>query len=220
MASALVTFGAMTELWQSCYGAARGGGADVPDVRKIEDFIQKKATSAQVFECLRPLGESFLDLVLGLSPGSIGAEQAVRDVLCFFPKFFRVNSISQLSVSMANQLNRACQETHFLGLASHLILSNHPCRNRIESIDKDYLYSKFLEVSGMADAKMRSYNKDLNRIPEAVFLLQFKKTVEPVLKHDMKVGFWKMGKLRAHFRNIFFAGTMLGMLADTLAAET
>jgi|GEM_PF-5168868 hypothetical protein len=220
MASEQLTFDAMVELWQSCYRAARGGGDDVPDVRKTADFIQKKTTSAQVFECLRPLGDSFLNLVLGLSSGNIGAERVVRSVLCFFPKFFNVDSVSQLPDLTANQLNHACQEMYFLGLTSHLILFNHPSRNRIELLNRDNLYSKFLEVAGMADAKMRAYNKDSNGIPEAVFLVQFKTVIEPVLKHDIKIGHWEMGKLRSHFRNIYFAGTILGMLADIQAAET
>jgi hypothetical protein len=209
----------MSDLWQARYRAVRGGGPDIPDVRETEDFIQKKTESEQVFQCLRPLGESFLSLLKGLSPGATGAERVVRGVLCFFPKFFRVDSISQLPSSASAQLNDAIDKTHLLGLASHLILFKHPHRHRIESVDKVWLYSNFLELSGAADAEMRSYNKDVHGIPEAVFQEQFREGVEPVLKNDLKIGFWKMGKLRSHFRNIFFAGVILGVLADTHAAE-
>jgi hypothetical protein len=219
MKPASSTFETFADLWQVRYRAARGGEPDVPDVRETEDFIQKKSESEQVFQCLRPLGESFLNLVKGFSPGVSNAERAVRGVLCFFPKFFRVGSISQLPSSTSAQLSDATDETHLLGLASHLILFNHPHRHRIESVDKVYLYSKFLEVCGAADAEMRSYNKDVHGIPEAVFQDQFREAVEPMLKNDLKIGFWKMGKLRSHFRNIFFAGTILGVLADTHAAE-
>ena len=219
MASTPVTFGCMSDLWQSRYRAARGGGSDVPDVRETDDFIEKKSESEQVYEYLSPLGESFLSLIKGLSVGATGTERVVQSVLCFFPKFFSVETISQLPESTASQLSDAIDQTHFLGLASHLILFNYPHRHAIESLDRNQLYYKFLEVSGKADAEMRPYNRNVNGIPEAVFQEQFSKTVEPLLKNELKVGFWKMGKLRSHFRNIFFAGTILGVLADTQTSE-
>lgn len=219
MASTPVTFGSMSDLWQSRYRAARGGGSDVPDVRETDDFIQKKSESEQIYEYLSPLGESFLSLVKGLSAGASDDERAMRSALCFFSKFFSVETISQLPESTAGKLSDAIDETHFLGLASHLILFNHPYRHRIESLDRNQLYSKFLKVSWKADAEMRPYNKNLNGIPEAVFQQQFSESVESLLKNELKVGFWKMGKLRSHFRNIFFAGTILGVVADTQASE-
>lgn len=219
MASTPVTFGSMSDLWQSRYRSARSGGSDVPDVRETDDFIQKKSESEQVYEYLSPLGESFLSLLKGLSVGASGVERAMQSALCFFAKFFSVETISQLPESTADQLSEAIDETHFLGLASHLILFNHPHRHRIASLDRNQLYSKFLKVSGKADVEMRPYNKNLNGIPEAVFQQQFSESVEPLLKNELKVGFWKMGKLRSHFRNIFFAGTILGVLADTQASE-
>jgi len=219
MSSTPVTFGFMSDLWQSRYRSARGGGSDVPDVRETDDFIEKKSESERVYVYLSPLGESLLSLIKGLSAGATGVERAVQSVLCFFPKFFRVETISQLPESTARQLIDAIDQTHFLGLASHLVLCNHPHRHEIESLDRSQLYYKFLKVSGKADAEMRAYNKNLNGIPEAVFQQQFRESVEPLLKNELKVGFWKMGKLRSHFRNIFFAGTILGVLADTQASE-
>ena len=209
----------MSDLWQSYYRADRGGRADVPDLRETDDFKEKKSESEKVYEYLNPLGESFLSLIKGLSVNTTGTERAVQSVLCFFPKFFRVETIIELPVLTANQLSDTIDNTHSLGLTSHLILFNHPHRRAIESLDTNQLYSTFLEVSGKADAEMRPYNKNVNGIPEAVFKEQFSETVEPLLKNELKINFWKMGKLRSHFRNIFFAGTILGVLADTQASE-
>ena len=193
MAPTPVTFSSMSDLWQSRYQAARGGGSDVPDLRKTDDFIQNKSESELVYEYLSPLGESFLSLIKGLSAGASSAERAVQSVVCFFPKFFRVETISQLPETTAGQLSDVIDETHFLGLASHLILTHHTHRHRIASLDRNQFYSKFSEVSAIADVEMRPYNKNLNGMPEAVFRQQFGESVEPLLKNELKVGFWKMG---------------------------
>lgn len=219
MSVARIQFDSMTDVWQERYRKARGGGADVPDVRKTEDFIQMKDELNSVFETLKPLGESFLGLIKGLSPGVTGPKRAVRGVLCFFPKFMGVQSISDLPTQKAKRVARVIDETYFLGLASHLILFNHPCRHGIPGLDTNQLYQKFLEVSGAADAAMRPYKKNLHGMPEDIFQAQFTGQVEPMMKAEFSIGFWKMGKVRSHFRNLFFAGTILGVLADTQASE-
>lgn len=217
MVSHTITFMSMVDLWQSYYQKARGGGKDIPDVRATEDFIQRIPESEEVFNCLSPYGKSFLELVKGLSSDVTILEGIVKDVLCFFPKFFRVESISQLQSYTYVNLDKAIDQTHFLGLCSHLILCTHTHRHRIKLIDFNYLYNQFLKVSGEADVQMRSYDMDVNGITKAIFKEHFSLSVEPVLRRDLGVGFWKMGKLRSHFGNLFFTGSLLGMLADTQA---
>jgi hypothetical protein len=218
MTVAGIQFDSMADLWQDRYREARGGGSDVPDVRNTEDFMLKKNESNSVFERLKPLGESFVGLVKGLSPGVTGPERVVRAVLCFFPKFLRAQCISDLPNHKAKQLSFVIDQTFFLGLASHLILFNHPSRHLISGLDTNRVYPKFLEASGKADVVMRPYSKDLHGLPEDIFQAHFTSQVEPLMKRDFFIGFWKMGKVRSHFRNLFFAGTILGVLADTQAS--
>ena len=218
MTTASIQFDSMADLWQERYREARGEGSDVPDVRRTDDFMLKKKTSNSVFERLKPLGESFVGLVKGLSPGLTGPEGVVRAILCFFPKFLGVQCISDLPDHKAKQLSCVIDQTFFLGLASHLILFNHPSRHVISGLDTNRLYKKFLEVSGRADAALRPYSRDLHGMPEDIFQVQFARQVEPLMKREFCIGFWKMGKVRSHFRNLFFAGTILGVLADTEAS--
>lgn len=219
MTIASIQFDSMADLWQERYSEARGESSDVPDGRKTEDFTLKKNESNSAFERLKPLGESFVGLVKGLSPGVTGPERVVRAVLCFFPKYLGVQCISDLPDHKAKQLSSVIDQTFFLGLASHFILFNHPSRYVISGLDTNRLYPKFLEVSGRADAEMRPYSKDLHGMPEDIFRAQFASQVEPLMKRDFSIGFWKMGKVRSHFRNLFFAGTILGVLADTQASK-
>lgn len=219
MSVAPVKFDSMVEVWQERYREARGGDTDAPDVRKTEDFIQKKDASNAVFKKLKPLGESFLSLVKGLSPGSTDSERAVREALCFFPKFMQIQSIADLPDKKAKRVSHVIDETYFLGLASHLILYNNHYRHFIPGLNTNNLYQKFLEVSGVADAKMSPYNKDLHGMPEDIFREQFTGQVEPLMQEEFSIGFLKMGKVRSHFRNLFFAGIILGVLADTQASE-
>jgi hypothetical protein len=213
-----IQFDSMADLWQELYREVRGEGSDVPDVRKTEDFMLKKNETNSVFDRLKPLGESFVGLVKGLSPGINDPERAVRDVLCFFPKFMEVQCVFDLPVHKAEQLSSVIDQTFFLGLSSHLILFNHPSRHLIFGLDTSHLYQKFLEVAGRADAEMRPYSKDLHGMPEDIFQAQFASQVEPLMKGSFSIGFWEMGKVRSHFRNLFFAGIILGVLADTQAS--
>jgi hypothetical protein len=214
-----VQFDSMAEVWQERYRDVRGRGVVVTDVRQSDDFIHKRGESNTVFETLRPLGESFLSLVKGLLPGVTGPERTARGVLCFFPKFMGVRSITDLPGQTAERVGHVIDETYSLGLASHLILFNHSRRHGIPKLNTILLYQKFLVFAGAADAQMRQYNRNRYSMPGDIFQVQFTGHVEPLMKAEFSIGFLKMGKIRLHFRNLFFAGILLGLIADTEVSE-
>jgi hypothetical protein len=213
------TFESITELWKERYREARNGKSDIVDVRKTEDFVNKHEISESSFMALRNTGESYLSLVKGISPGNTCAENAVRKDLCFFPRLLKVETVNDLPPARGKITNAIIDETFFLGLASHLIISDHPHRHKINRLKKECLYLDFLEACRSADKDLRIYDKDMNGIPGDIFKEQFARHVEPLFAREFSVGFWKMGKIRSNFRNIFFGGIALGVLSDSNAEE-
>jgi len=43
---------------------------------------------------------------------------------------------------------------------------------------------------------------------------RYSSTCEPLLKNEMRVGFFKRGMCKAFFRNIYWAGALLGVQYD------
>lgn len=214
-----VTFEAMTALWQTRYREARNGRSKFQDVRQTADYIEKLEVSRSSFAALKTIGESYLRLVKGISPGLTRTEDLVSGKVCLFRHVLNVESVAQLPNETGEHAAEILDETFFLGLAGHLILSEHPHRYKIFGMAKEGLYLDFLEASRFADKDMREYNQDLNGLPGDIFKEQCARRVEPLFTREFSVGFWKMGKVRASFRNIFFGGVALGVLSDGHAEE-
>jgi predicted Zn finger-like uncharacterized protein len=213
------TFESMTELWQERYREAGNGRSDMVDVRKTEDFINKYEVSDSSFVALKDIGESYLKLVKGVSTGNNHVENSVSRALCFFPRLIKVETVNNLPPAWAKITNTVIDETFFLGLASHLIISDHPHRYKIYGMEKESLYLDFLKACGSAARDMKEYNRDMKGIPGDIFKEQFARQVEPLFAGEFSIGFWKMGKIRANFKNIFFGGVVLGVLSDGYADE-
>ena len=213
------TLESMTGLWQTRYREARNGRSDFVDVTKTADYFRKLEVSRSSFTALKDIGESYLRLVKGISPGLTHTEDLVSGKICLFRHVLNVESVDKLPSEKGKLANEVIDETFFLGLAGHLILSEHPHRHKIYGMAKEGLYLDFLEACRFADKDMREYNKDLNGLPGDIFKEQCARRVEPFFTREFSVGFWKMGKVRASFRNIFFGGVALGVLSDGHAEE-
>jgi predicted Zn finger-like uncharacterized protein len=213
------TFESMTELWETRYREARNDKSEFADLRKQEAFINKYEVSDGAFSSLTEMGEAYLRLIKGITSGNTYKEEIVSKNLCFFPMLLRVETVNHLPPAWAKITNTVIDETFFLGLASHLIISDHPHRHKICRMEKEGLYLDFLEACGSADRDMKEYNKDMSGVPGVIFKEQFARQVEPLFSGEFSVGFWKMGKVRSCFRNIFFSGVALGLLSDGHAEE-
>jgi hypothetical protein len=212
-----MTFSAMIDMWQDRYHGARAG-MDVVKVRQSDEFIQKQQHLEIEFNALQPLSERFLSLVLGRNRGRTAVEQAAGASLCFFPRLFGIATVDDLPAAMVGKLSATLQDSFFLGMACHFVLQNHPSRPRIKEVNLTALFEDFLKESISAEIKMGAYNKSVNNIPRDIFDVQYT-MVAPIVKDDLRVGFWKRGKVRSNYHNVFCSGILLPMMTEIRASN-
>jgi len=58
------------------------------------------------------------------------------------------------------------------------------------------------------------YQGEGGRMAKDLFDNRYSSTCEPLLKNEMMVGFFKRGMCKAFFRNIYWAGALLGVQYD------
>ncbi len=204
-------------MWHDCYQRARTG-IDVVDVRQSDEYIQKRQQIENEYSVLELCSNRFLSLVFGRDPGHTVVEQAAGASLCFFSRVFGVATVDGFPAPIAEALTTSLRDTFFLGMASHFVLQNHPSRSRINEVQVNVLFEEFLRESISAEMKMRSYIKAANNIPKDIFEVQYG-TIEPMIKNDLRVGFWKRGKVRSNYNNVFCSGILLPMLAELTASN-
>jgi hypothetical protein len=212
-----MTFSAMIDMWQDRYQSARAQ-VDVVKVRQSNEFIQNKPQLEIEFSTLLPLSERFLSLVVGRDRGQTAVEQAAGASLCFFPRLFGIATVDDLAAPLAGKLSDTLQDSFFLGMACHFVLQNHPGRPRLREVNLTALFEDFLKESISAEMKMGAYNESSNNIPRDIFDVQYT-MVEPMFKDYLRVGFWKRGKVRSNYHNVFCSGILLPMMSEIRASN-
>ena len=211
------TFRSLIDMWQDRYQKARPG-VEVMDVRKSDEYNKKRTDIENEHRVLEPLSDRFLDLVLGREHGETVTEQAASAALCFFPRVLGVVTVDDYPAPLADRIVASVRDTFFLGMACHLLAQNHPSRSQIGEIDVDALFEEYLKESVSANSKMGAYNRAVNNIPVDIFNVQYA-GLEPMIKNDLRVGFWKQGKARSNYDNTFYSGILLPVMAEVMANE-
>jgi len=212
----IMYFEELTKFFQQRYEGFLGNGVDV---RQTEEYKEKLQTSDQVITTLEVVVHSCLNLTKGLVPYVFLANPEAARLVCPFPQLLNISSIEQVQLIARKELNDAIDQTFLLGLTSHLILFNHHARPKIGRIDTSLLFTKWAESAAVADMQLKAYNRDSNGIPNGVYLAQYMAQIQPVVKEKLRIGFWKEGKFRSRFRNIYYSGCLLGMESDVAASK-
>ena len=212
-----MTFIGMIDLWQNRYRDARRG-IPVANVQQSDEFVEKRSELEIEFRALETLSEMFLGLVSGIDRGQSAIEQAAATSLCFFSRLFGVPTVNDLPPPFGARLSEALRDSFYLGMASHFVLTNHQRRAQVGELDLDILYNTFLVESISAELKMSAYNRSSNNIPRDVFTVQYE-TIETIVKDGLGVGFWKRGKVRSNYYNVFCSGILLPMIAEVEASK-
>lgn len=176
-------------------------------------FEHRKEASRPAFESLAPLGGRFLDVVKGRRQ-SLGSRPPVGRSICFPERFLRTRSVDQLGSPVAEQLSEILDRTFFNGLLFHLFTASFPTRDRIPDLNVSALEDEWSINALVASRVMRDYDKEAGGEPSLVFRSLFNEKIEPYPKNVLRVGIWNRGKARSNLKNLYFAGALLGMIAD------
>jgi hypothetical protein len=61
---------------------------------------------------------------------------------------------------------------------------------------------------------MNEYSEAANNLPARIFDWYFDEHARSILRESFGLGFWRLGKARSFFKNLYFAGARLGMQFD------
>lgn len=179
--------------------------------------ISTKAGSPEVLrtrEMSRPLVEHAAPLIVEFIDGVVLGEPKQElnrygEVLNFRRRFLGARQLPELQ-----ELRHHLEFLYLAGLFTHNHLTTYPTRTEISKVDVLSLQQKYMLSVLVADNQLRSYDRDQNNFPSTVAKLLFRRRVEPFLKGALGLGWWKRAKAESFCRNIYFAGILLGMLAD------
>lgn len=172
-----------------------------------------------IYERVEPLCDTFLNVVKGLDDGSTINIKDYNKAMNFPGRFLKIQSISGLPKTKRVVLEEILEESFLLGLLFHLFYWKFPTRNELDRVNVDVLSKSWSLAALVADAKMKEYSKDLNKLPELCFEWFYDTQIQKKLKDIFKMGFWNRSKCHSFFNNLFFAGTLLGVYWDTYTKE-
>jgi len=177
-------------------------------------YSEEKRLAKLVFDKVKSKCEIFLAMVKG-PIGSSGIDNPeIERVICFPMRFLNQPSTATMPDALQVTIEEAIEETFFLGLRCHLGLTTSPTRSDVGRVNMDTLFNIWILDAVVADTKMKIYNKECCGAPARFFEFFYNSKIEPALKEQFKLGFWKRSKCFSFFRNLFFAGACLGMHCD------
>jgi len=184
-----------------------------------EEYHVLKQLAYMVFDKVKSKCDLFLGIVRGTNKGNEIGHPGIERAMCFPSRFLKKPSTIDLPDTLRMLIDDVIDSTFYLGLISHLYLHTFPTRSNVERIDIDNLIYKWGLQALIADRLMKTYSKKANDLPRRVFESYYYSKIEPILKKQLKVGFWIRGQCRSYLRNLFFSGARLGMLFDLMTSE-
>ncbi len=204
------SFEEFAELYKSTVSSV----TDPQDYFSSDEYHELKRSAKLVFKKVKPKCDTFIGIVKGLKKGTEIGSPGIERALCFPKRFLNEPSTATLPHTLRETVNDIIEDTFFLGLMCHLFLNKFPTRDNVDRVDMQTLVNAWAPESLVADTMMKAYNKDLNMLPLRIFEFYHGTKIEPVLKKQLKMGFWSRAKCRSYFRNLLFSGARLGMLFD------
>jgi hypothetical protein len=135
--------------------------------------------------------------------------------ICFPYRFLGKPSITSLPKQAGDKLSNTLDDIFFAGLNFHFFWATFPTRKEYKNINTDALRGKWLLDALVADKIMgKFYQGEGGRMAKDLFDNRYSSTCEPLLKNEIRVGFFKRGMCKAFFRNIYWAGALLGVQYD------
>ena len=181
-----------------------------------DEYLALRSQAAQAFQRIGTSLELFFDVVRGLADGSCLGYPNIGGVLSFPRRHLHSRSIDDIPAASRRDLDASFKDTFYLGLLSHFVLRTFPTRGEMDRVQVDALLSKWFPSSLVADQMMKQYSIDINNLPERIYLWHFANYVQPTLRKHFGFGFWRLGKARSFFRNLYFGGARLGMEFDLM----
>ena len=179
-------------------------------------YSEEKRLAKLVFDKVESMCEVFLAMVKGsIGSSGIGKPQLER-CMCFPMRFLKQPSTATMTDALRVTIEDPIEQTFLLGLRCHLGCTRFPARSDVGRVNLDTLFNMWMPDVSTSTVKMRTYSKECDWAPTHLFEYFYSSRVDPALKEQFGLGFWKRSRCRWFFSNLFFAGASLGMCCDLM----
>lgn len=179
-------------------------------------YSEEKRLAELVFGKVKSKCEIFLAMVKGPIGDSGIGNLGIERFMCFPMRFLSQPSTATMTGALRVTIEDVIEETFFLGLRCHLGLWRFPTRSDMQRVNMDTLFDIWIQDALVSTAMMRTYSKECRGVPTRLFEYFYSSTVEPTLKEQFRLGFFKRSRCRWFFSNLFFTGASLGMRFDLM----
>jgi len=183
-----------------------------------EEYNKLTYLAKNVFDRVRSKCPIFIGVVCGTNAGYELGHQTLDEGLCFPKRFLKKPSSDHLPHDLKTLIDSSIEKTFYLGLFNHLITTNFPTRSEFATVDVEKLFYQWSLQALVADSIMKEYSKH-SRLTLPLFESHYQSNIEPILKSQFKMKFWTLGKCKPFFKNLFFAGALLGKQFDSMTYE-
>jgi hypothetical protein len=204
------SFAALTRLYQKIASSV----TNPKDYFSSEEYRKYEKSTGTAFSRIEPLCNSLIVVLQGIKKGEEIGFPNIERKLCFYRRILNQPSTENMSADLRKAIDNIINDTFLLGLISHLFLFDCPSRNNFDNVDILAVMNKLVPKILSSSGKMRKYNKEFNTVPVLIFEHYYDNNIAPVLKEQLKLGFWKRANARSYFANLFFSGALFGELLD------
>jgi hypothetical protein len=180
--------------------------------QSVDQFVtsDKRRIASLVFDYIKPICINFLDIVVG-NAESIYYKNLSQGVC--INRLLGGGGLHLLSSQSSQTISQLLQETFYLGVFTHLYCCTFPTREFCNKVNILQLQQKWEIDAIAADHVINDYGA-----PDPMLMnlweYHFDTKVINALKNHVKMGFFKAGKYKSFFRNIYLAGALLVMDYD------
>lgn len=180
-----------------------------------EEYRERRDANLRAFPVVLEISEPFLRSTKDIEAANNISIPDYGKAICFPYRFLGKPSTSSLPTQEGAQLSNTLDDIFFAGLNFHFFWATFPTRKEYKNINTEALMGKWLLDALVADKIMgKFYRGEGGQMANNLFDIRYSSTCEPFLKKDIRVGFFKRGMCKAFFRNIYWAGALLGVQYD------
>ncbi|OGW38579.1 MAG: hypothetical protein A2Y97_13160 [Nitrospirae bacterium RBG_13_39_12] len=188
---------------------------DIEHIISSAEYRERCEYTLHAYPLVMNISKSFLKATKDIEEAHNIPIPDYGKAICFPYRFLRKPSVSTMQGQGGEKLSNALDEIFFTGLNFHFFWSTFPTRKEYQNVDVDALKSKWLLEALLADKTMgRFYQGQGGQMANNIFAVRYSTTCEPLLKEEIKISFFKRGMCKSFFRNIYWAGALLGVQYD------
>jgi hypothetical protein len=184
-----------------------------------EEYINSKRIAKDVFAALEPGVKIFIGIVCGTNKGYELGHPELDEGLCFSARFLKKKSTELLSDNLKALTKSIAEKTLYLGLFHHLISTQFPTRSEVKVVDVQKLLHDWSLYALVADNLLKDTAQQQSKLTLPLFEHHYRLNIEPGLKKEFKLRFWTVDKCKSFFKNLFYAGILLGRRFDLMTKE-